>query len=433
MTINRHLVRQEINQGMRAHKAGNTKQAWLHFQAALREDDANTTALMWLAFLAKGYEKRRFFLERVLAIEPNNKRARDGLAWLKQEHAQEHISSSDQISSSEKSAANEVDMRVDNASDPLTESPPTTPDELAHLNRNLKKATNTGQLKELAKKGTIAQRARRRIGPLLILLLFGVTIAAFIGWANGLSSAAAKTTTPAPKMAASFFQTSQGVKTGLALAQGRPQGSFSNLKDIQKVQVMFGTTEPISKLPLITKSLEASPTPTQLQTSTPEPTTTPTSSVTATPLPPTPTPIPLAYQPKSATEKWIQVDLSEQKLTAWEGATPVMNFTVSTGLAHTPTLVGQFRIYQKYVATRMIGPGYNLPGVPFTMYYDRGYALHGAYWHNNFGQPMSHGCVNLSTEDAETIFNWAGPIIAEGALQARATQDNPGTLVVVHQ
>ena len=127
------------------------------------------------------------------------------------------------------------------------------------------------------------------------------------------------------------------------------------------------------------------------------------------------------------------MDLSEQLVTAWEGTTPVMRFVASTGLPHTPTRVGKFRVYQKYVATRMIGPGYNLPDVPFTMYYDGGYAVHGAYWHDNFGEPMSHGCVNLSPEDAEKVFSWAGPVIPEGASQATASADNPGTLIVVHQ
>jgi lipoprotein-anchoring transpeptidase ErfK/SrfK len=55
----------------------------------------------------------------------------------------------------------------------------------------------------------------------------------------------------------------------------------------------------------------------------------------------------------------------------------------------------------------MSGPGYNLPNVPYTMYFYRGYAIHGTYWHNNFGSPMSHGCVNLATPDAQWLYNWA--------------------------
>ena len=62
-----------------------------------------------------------------------------------------------------------------------------------------------------------------------------------------------------------------------------------------------------------------------------------------------------------------------------------------------------------------------------------GYALHGAYWHNNFGQPMSHGCVNFRPAEAKKLFEWADPIIPEGRTQVTATADNPGTLVVVHK
>lgn len=109
-----------------------------------------------------------------------------------------------------------------------------------------------------------------------------------------------------------------------------------------------------------------------------------------------------------------------------------MHFIVSTGLPGTPTVVGKFHIYQKLVSTRMVGPGYDLPNVPHTMYFYGGYALHGAYWHNNFGHPMSHGCVNLALPDAEQLFNWATPVLPDGAWYVNATADNPGTLVVVH-
>lgn len=106
-------------------------------------------------------------------------------------------------------------------------------------------------------------------------------------------------------------------------------------------------------------------------------------------------------------EKWIEVDLSSQTLTAYAGGTPVYSAVVSTGLPRTPTVTGDYRIYAKYRSAPMSGPGYYLPNVPYIMYFYRGYALHGTYWHNNFGQPMSHGCVNLRTSDAEWLYNWA--------------------------
>jgi len=113
---------------------------------------------------------------------------------------------------------------------------------------------------------------------------------------------------------------------------------------------------------------------------------------------PTPPPAP----PPTGTKK-IDVDLSDQLLRAYVGNTEVYRCMVSTGRSPYITVTGQFRVYVKYRYTPMSGPGYYLPNVPHTMYFYRGYAIHGAYWHNNFGTPTSHGCVNLSLPDAEWV------------------------------
>jgi LysM repeat protein len=116
-----------------------------------------------------------------------------------------------------------------------------------------------------------------------------------------------------------------------------------------------------------------------------------------------------AKPPVAGGAKWIDVNLSKQRLTAYQGNTPVFSALISGGLPRTPTVVGRFKINTKLRATRMRGPGYDLPNVPYTMYFYRGYAIHGTYWHNNFGRPMSHGCVNMRTSDAAGLFNW-GPM-----------------------
>jgi LysM repeat protein len=121
---------------------------------------------------------------------------------------------------------------------------------------------------------------------------------------------------------------------------------------------------------------------------------------------PTPNPSPSPVATPSGG-KWIDINLSNQTITAYVGQTPVKTAIVSTGTWQHPTVVGTFSIYVKYRYTPMSGPGYYLPNVPHTMYFYRGYAIHGAYWHNNFGTPMSHGCVNLSLPDAEWFYNWA--------------------------
>ncbi len=105
--------------------------------------------------------------------------------------------------------------------------------------------------------------------------------------------------------------------------------------------------------------------------------------------------------------RWIDVDLTHQSVYAYEGETVVNSFIVSTGTWLTPTVTGQYKIYVKLRYGNMSGPGYFLPDVPYIMYFYESYGLHGTYWHHNFGTPMSYGCVNLRTEDAAWLFNWA--------------------------
>ena len=106
-------------------------------------------------------------------------------------------------------------------------------------------------------------------------------------------------------------------------------------------------------------------------------------------------------------QKWIEVNLSEQTLTAWQGDVAVLHTLISSGRSGTPTVTGRFTIGNKYKAQRMTGPGYDLPNVPWVMYFYSGYAIHGAYWHNNFGTPMSHGCVNMRNNEAQMLYEWA--------------------------
>ena len=105
--------------------------------------------------------------------------------------------------------------------------------------------------------------------------------------------------------------------------------------------------------------------------------------------------------------RWIDVDLTNQMVYAYEDESVVNSFIVSTGTWLTPTVTGQYKIYVKYRSAPMSGPGYYLPNVPYIMYFYKGYGLHGTYWHNNFGTPMSHGCVNLRTDEAAWLYNWA--------------------------
>ncbi len=116
-------------------------------------------------------------------------------------------------------------------------------------------------------------------------------------------------------------------------------------------------------------------------------------------------------------QRWLEIDLSDQRLFAWEGKTQVHAVIVSTGKSSTPTPTGKFAIQQKLPQQRMQGAGYSLPNVPHVMYYSGNYAIHGAYWHNNFGVPVSHGCINLAPDQARWFYDWA----------------SMGTPVVIHE
>jgi lipoprotein-anchoring transpeptidase ErfK/SrfK len=145
----------------------------------------------------------------------------------------------------------------------------------------------------------------------------------------------------------------------------------------------------------------------------------------------------------SSDNKRIEVDLTNQKLYAYEGNRKIFDFLISSGLwGKTPT--GEFRIWVKLKYTRMtggnkaIGTFYDLPNVPYTMFFandqvpaSMGFGIHGTYWHHNFGHPMSHGCINMKTEEVEKIYNWANPDL-QGKPSIRATADNPGTRVIIY-
>lgn len=146
----------------------------------------------------------------------------------------------------------------------------------------------------------------------------------------------------------------------------------------------------------------------------------------------------------SSEERYIEVDLSEQKLKAWDGSDLFLETAVSTGLPWYPTPQGEFRIWIKLKATKMEGGSgryyYYLPNVPYVMYFQndkvpswKGYGLHGTYWHNDFGTPRSHGCVNLPTPIAEKLYYWTTPVLPEGKNMARASSENPGTRIVIHE
>lgn len=140
-------------------------------------------------------------------------------------------------------------------------------------------------------------------------------------------------------------------------------------------------------------------------------------------------------------QDWIDVSIQDQTLVAYQGSRPIFVTLVSTGVdglqdpetTHS-TVQGQFRIHTKHVTTTMdsdqVGDEYDLRDVPYVQYFHEGYALHGVYWHDGFGTPHSHGCINLSPSDARWLFGWTSPMVPikwHGALS-----HHQGTVVSIH-
>ena len=160
--------------------------------------------------------------------------------------------------------------------------------------------------------------------------------------------------------------------------------------------------------------------------------------------------------PKGAEpgEKWIEVSLSKGTLTLFEGATGVYSTLMSPGAGGTTpsaamhvdellraalTPLGSFRVAIKHRAAQMTSEASPEPDkfwisdVPHTQYFRTPYAIHAAYWHEDFGSPKSGGCVNLSLEDAERVFDWTEPVVPEDWGGIIARRSKPGTLIVIHR
>ncbi len=111
-------------------------------------------------------------------------------------------------------------------------------------------------------------------------------------------------------------------------------------------------------------------------------------------------------EPTITVGKQIVIDLSQQRVYAYEDGMLLKSVVVSTGLPATPTVLGDFAIWHRTESQTMSGPGYYLPNVQWVQYFYQGYGIHGTYWHDNFGQPMSHGCVNMTNDDALWFYNF---------------------------
>jgi len=130
--------------------------------------------------------------------------------------------------------------------------------------------------------------------------------------------------------------------------------------------------------------------------------------------------------------KWIEIDLGQQRLVAYEGTRAVFTSTISTGPSVNAALAGRYRIMGKKQSTILTGPGYYLPDVPWVLVLTPDILMHGAYWLDDWGIPSNHGSINLPPDEARWLFTWAEPAIPSGLESVTASVEKPGTWVLVH-
>ena len=434
--------------GVEAARNGQKEQARVYLKAVLSQEANNIPALFWLAFVAPTPQASIRLLEHVLTLDPANEHAQAGLRWARQ-----------QLAAGETAPAKAADPQHAQTSlpDPAhqEEGPAETPD--AFIREQI---LSRRDMQKQAQRGALAHRARRTIDPLLTILII-LSAAALLTASIWLLALA-----PADTLAAWLPAPVERVIAGNGAVSSLPQTNNvpTSPAEISIAGPAYASDSDTITLPQnrpIEIELDVAPEDEALISVTEQPMVEavgPAIESNVLSIPPVVDISPpedfigpaidmltgvrlfepvdellLYHRPASPDEKWIEVNVTEQRVTAWEGNVPVMSFLTSTGLPNTPTVLGEYNIYWKLDKTFMTGPGYYLPDVPHTMYFYAGYALHGAYWHNNFGSPMSHGCVNLSLDNAKELFEWADPIVPPGQTQVTATRDNPGTLVVVHQ
>ncbi len=402
MNPNQAAAYHALQQAQQALKAGDKPSARHFAEQAVYAAPELEDAWLMMAALASPRASIEY-LQRALQINPASERAHKGMTWAIARLKKEQATLAPKPSEHQAASVAEKTQPTRPVAPPIESQPEKRPSAPLPVSKPKNMRAAKPGLSQKPKK-----RARIPFLPLLALLLCVIIggiiwlsaspVAAFfrsepggLGW--GQLEVSKPTSTPSPEATITFTFRPSATATHTATST-------------------FTITPSISPSPTTTETPTASSTPTATETAS----TTPTDEATPTPLPtdtamPTrviPTPaLPQAQNPGVGGERWIDVDLTQQMVYAYEGNTLVRSFIVSTGTWQTPTVTGQYRIYIKYRYKDMSGPGYYLKNVPYTMFFYKGYAIHGTYWHNNFGTPMSHGCVNLTIADSEWLYNFA--------------------------
>jgi tetratricopeptide (TPR) repeat protein len=345
-------AQEAIQQARLAYRQGDKKTARRWAERAVALAPENEESWLWLAAVSKPDLSLKY-LKKALEVNPNSQRARQGMHWAVQRMRQAQVAK--------------------------TQAPLVSQSHIARRSR-------------LADSIPTSSLVRPRLLP------FSISTAAVI--------------------------------IILALLAGLAISGMGGFNSLARASGIKWDGKPLAALPVNLGKATRTPTPTNTFTPTPTPTDTPTPTATFTPTPtdtptpiptdtpmPPPTEVPPPPQPQvesfpglpdgvGESDPWIDINLSEQRAYAYEGYDLVNSFLVSTGTWLHPTVTGTYQVYVRYRYADMSGPGYYLPDVPYVMYFYKGYGLHGTYWHNNFGTPMSHGCINFSIPDAEWVYNF---------------------------
>lgn len=391
-----HIIAYEyLSQAQQALKKGDRKSAQEFCDLAMQT--APDLEEVWLlqASLSQPNESLQY-LKHALLINPQSERAKRGMEWARNRLQQMGMEEP-------RAEFNSARDEVDEAPEPVVEIP--------------QQAVERGPNVQLR------VRTRSWITVVSVLLLIAVIA---IGWyyRDDLRSALAG-------LAGQESGDSTWVEVDPAITPVAtiPDADGSNTSGSKQLPIATNTLLPSATVESTATDTPMPPTATDLpvatSTVTPE-------LVTVTPDPalvgvPSPTPLPTdtdepgfipyatpvesgyeAPAPNiSGGDRWIDINLSQQMVYAYEGDQLVNSFVASTGTWEYPTVTGQYNVYVKYPYTDMSGVDYYLADVPNTMYFYKGYAIHGTYWHSNFGTPMSHGCVNLSIPDSAWVFEFA--------------------------
>lgn len=380
MTTDMTLALKPVQEAIKAGRRGRARELLL---AVARQHPREVMAWLWLAALAKTKQESLDYIAQAEKITPNDARVRKAKKWANSHFVTEP----------------EVTPKVAETVIPVQKTP----------------SLPVTEVKQKQPAPKADPRLFRFAAIFLIVIFLVVTTSLVYGFVGGRS------------------ENHREEKPGLLIAVSDITMNSGEGSPVDVVPTITPTTEPTPTVLPTIESVDSEPTetperalmirPKNVLFSIAEvmPTWTPTPRPTDTPTP-SPTPYPTFVSDPSVVassrplglekdEKWIDVDISSQTLVAYEGDLPVFDSLVSTGTDEHPTVTGQFRIWLRFRTQDMdgyrLGYDYFLRNVPYVQYFYYDYSLHGTFWHNNFGNQMSHGCVNLPTPSAEWLFNWA--------------------------